>query len=452
MKKHWLLPLLFCALSATAQKNSSATKFFKPHDSTVIGTPVGKMVSREIGAGGGKLASEDGRIELIFPANALTETKTISIQPITNHFDSAAGNAYNFEPSGTQFKKPVQVIFHYSDEENETCPADLMSFAQQDHNGKWTELEYDDWDSTAKILKGNIYHFSRFTNIYKIQLKTDPIVICNDSVSIQVNDKGKIIQTGTYAGEHPPADLIPKNKREWYANGVGGGNAFEGFIKDGLVMPGGNVVYVIGTYHAPWFFPEKNPVKLSLGIRYYSPKLKQLVWRFCHTKIVVFDAYRLDITHEGSGRADMGAQINDAASFVVTIFPKKYLNKIVTIDQIQNHLPIVIKDGKNGPFREKISVAGAEGSVHITDKVRGAELSRDYPPKVHFEFVTNEVLWHTSEYSARGIKGEPTPIRAKPLPPAIDFIANGLYQNYELKAYTMTKEEKYILTVTPLSK
>src|SRR4029079_16000591 len=171
------------------------------------------------------------------------------------------------------------------------------------------------------------------------------------------------------AGQNATAVLRVKNQREWFANGVGGGNAYEGIIKDELVSPIQDVVLVIGNYKAPWIFPEKNPVKLSLGIRFYSPKLKQLVWRLCHTKIVVFDAYKLEVTHEGTGRIDMGVQINDYASFVVAIFPKKFLNKIVSIEQIQNHAPVVVKHGKNGPFTETISVEGAQGSIHITDQV-----------------------------------------------------------------------------------
>ena len=56
---------------------------------------------------------------------------------MTNLVPNGAGKAYQFEPSGIQFKKPVQIIFHYNDDEATTCPADLMCFALQDHTGKW---------------------------------------------------------------------------------------------------------------------------------------------------------------------------------------------------------------------------------------------------------------------------------------------------------------------------
>src|SRR4029079_19130265 len=125
MKKAWLLSLFFYSLAGNAQKDSSAMTLFAPPVTTAIGAPDGKPASKEIGPSGGNIVSEDGRIELIFPANALTATKTISIQPTINLFDSADGKAYQFEPSGLNFKKPVQIIFHYTDEEDETCSADL---------------------------------------------------------------------------------------------------------------------------------------------------------------------------------------------------------------------------------------------------------------------------------------------------------------------------------------
>jgi len=41
-------------------------------------------VSKELGAPGGKIISDDGTVELIFPADALTANTTITIQLTTN--------------------------------------------------------------------------------------------------------------------------------------------------------------------------------------------------------------------------------------------------------------------------------------------------------------------------------------------------------------------------------
>jgi hypothetical protein len=154
LMKSILVPvILFVCVQLHAQSDTSKVQFMETSDSTSFGTPDGKLISSEIGTAGGKIVSDDGRVELIFPAGSLIGTTVISIQATTNLLDSAAGNAYRFEPSGIQFNIPVQILFHYSDEENEICPAELMQFAMQDHSGKWTYIEYDDWDSTSKNFK-----------------------------------------------------------------------------------------------------------------------------------------------------------------------------------------------------------------------------------------------------------------------------------------------------------
>ena len=70
----------------------------KLSDSTGFGTPEGKLISKEIGVDGGQIVSEDGRVELIFPAGALAKNTIISIQPRTNPAPNGVGRSYWFEP------------------------------------------------------------------------------------------------------------------------------------------------------------------------------------------------------------------------------------------------------------------------------------------------------------------------------------------------------------------
>ena len=81
MKKIASLLLLFVSLWANAQKDTSGINFIEPPDSTAIGTADGKLVGKEIGAAGGTIVSDDGRVELVFPDGALTASTTIHIQP-----------------------------------------------------------------------------------------------------------------------------------------------------------------------------------------------------------------------------------------------------------------------------------------------------------------------------------------------------------------------------------
>ena len=431
MKRFFLIYILFGCLQSTAQTTIQSA--IRLTDSTGFGIPIGGLTSKQIGTTGGKIISDDGRVELVFPEGALSEDRMISVQSVTNLFDSAAGNAYRFEPGGIQFKKAVQIIFHYSDEENNTCPADLMSFAMQDHTGKWTMIEYDNWDSVAKTLKGNIHHFSSFTNVFKIQLQTKMVIRVDDNVEVKVLNRGVVIKSGEYAGSHPAAQLYAPYKREWFANGVAGGNVYEGKI-DEVNFTMGKEVIVVGVYYAPSFLPQKNPVRISLGIRYYSNKVNAFVWRFCHCKIIVYDMYAIKVEHIATGRIGMEARVSDSATFVAVIMPNM-AGRHVFLERIKNYSPVIINHGRKGPFREIMNVDGATGSVDVPDKPKVDKVSNDYPPEVYFEFPLRQVLWHKSEYKAPGVKIEPVSINAIALPLEISFIANGLPQVYDSKTY-----------------
>ncbi len=143
-------------------------------DSTAFGTPAGKLVSKEIGPAGGTITSADGKLDLIFPADALTQTTAIQIQPVTTVIPNG-NKAYQFEPSGIRFSKPVQLSYHYTDEEAATCPPEFKFMALQDHSGRWEYLAYEDWDGTTNTLKGAISHFSTFVDGNEVVL--NPTVV-----------------------------------------------------------------------------------------------------------------------------------------------------------------------------------------------------------------------------------------------------------------------------------
>ena len=151
MKNIIAFSFLLISVSAIAQNDILKDTVLKPVI-TEIGIPDGEKVNLKIGEEGGRLKSSDGKVELVFPAGALTENKNIIIQPVTNLAPNGSGKAYWFEPSGIQFKKPVQITFYYNDEEAEICPPDLMGLAIQNKQGQWSFINYDTWDSTAKSL------------------------------------------------------------------------------------------------------------------------------------------------------------------------------------------------------------------------------------------------------------------------------------------------------------
>src|ERR1700730_7902697 len=255
------------ALYANAQPDSLQTYFALPHDTTTgFGTADGKIATKQIGPPGGAIVSEDGRVELVFPEGALTATTNISIQPTTNPLSYGAGKAYLFEPSGIQFNKAVTVIFHYTKEEAETCPPELMGFCMQDQNGKWSSFEYEDWDSITRTLKGSIHHFCHYTDFKKLMIRPQKIEIrVNEIVDILVMDKGVIVDEGPYKGDFDMAKLREKTPFGWYINNIPGGDDKVGTIETFWFTMEKNQKAMYGKYHAPRYLPKGGFVDVKLA-------------------------------------------------------------------------------------------------------------------------------------------------------------------------------------------
>ena len=425
MKKSIFSLLLFYAFTSTAQVDpsnlkidTSQLKTIELPDSTAIGTPYGNVISKMIGQDGGSLASEDGKLELIFPQGALTANTTITIQSTRNMLDSSKC-AYQLEPSGTQFKKPVQIIFHYTDKEAEECPPDLKSFALQDHNGKWSYLEYANWDSSGKTLSGFIQHFSVLvTDQNDVLLKPEKSDLgLNDQTLVYIYHKDTIV-TGEFAGQ-PDDPEFASNKLGFFVNGILKGNQQVG---TGDIISTGAIH--IGHYKAPGNLPAKNPVEIKVAFKYYSRLKKKLVWGKATCAINIWDAYQITIMHKFYTRSGMDGVLIDRASCVAHLSPNN-----VVIDKIVNNKPEVIREGRNPPFREKLFVDDALGTIHLTEAIRfPKDMNANYPKEVYFEFETVPAVIYKFKTGARGIWSETESMIEKTLAIAVWFLANGKEQ------------------------
>jgi hypothetical protein len=444
MKKILISSILFFSLSAHAQSDStklsadtSTIKFVEPPDSTGFGTPDGQLVSKEIGPVGGTIVSDGGRVELIFPPDALTANTNISIQPITNLAPNGAGKAYKCEPSGIRFKKPVQFLFHYTKQEAEACPADLMNLASQDDKGKWTFSKYEDWDSTKRILKGSIHHFSSVGTSDGAGIRPDKtMIVAEGRVNINFYDRYKTIQSGPFLGNQ---DRQSVGSRYWAVNGIRDGDQNVGYAGPGTLTS-------LGAYTAPKIMPKQNPVTINLFFEYHSEILEKDIWGVVSCKILVYDEYKVEITSKYTGRAEMHSQLFDKAWFVVRIFPNSEIGdpQFKFVDK-QNYPPGVIKEGKNGPFKEHIIGVNSQGHIDISSH-KNDKLSNDYPPKVSFDLNSDEVVLCQVQYSARGLPPSPVqPLHIQPIPERISFIANGEPQ-FERQS---CREIGYEVTVKP---
>ena len=143
----------------------------------------------------------------------------------------------------------------------------------------------------------------------------------------------------------------------------------------------------------------------------------------------------------------MNSELTDKGSFVVTIWPREKFD----IDEIKNYPPTVIKEGRNGPFKEKVITEGAEGSINLTASIKNKSLSEDNPPKVHLEFTPQHSLMCRLQYRGRGTgNSEPTMVFTTAIPEEIKFIANGQAQEYIIDIGHLDDEDKtYKLVITP---
>ena len=400
--------MLFFSFDVYAQTDSSEIEMnsvdivlVKLPAATAIGAPDGKSVSKEIGPAGGTIVSDDQRLELIFPKGALSANTNISIQPIVNSIPNGNGKAYQFEPSGIRFQKPVQVLFHYTDEEAGICPPQLKFMALQDHDGKWEYMNYDEWDSTGKSLKGFISHFSAFLDGVLMELSPNEKTLkVGQSFSLSLN-----------VVEAPGGDDLPllpssgKRKIKW---------SVKGGARCGTITPGANKYDA--TYKAPNYLSKSDPqVILKIDestIRevvqrtkhkkgYWTgttriPEIKNLATFTCNVNL--YDDYKISIIVQGKAGLECGAELDDRSFFQARLYPGK-----VEITNVTNSEPTLTKrpncqgqsiGGRSVNYTLIYDPAGCPGPVHVDEhRLTGYGMLIDdqaiTPPDITIQFVPN---------------------------------------------------------------
>jgi hypothetical protein len=317
-KKTTTLFLLFLSANLFAQ-NKAANDTAATPVITAIGKPIGKKLAITISKDGGSLKSSDGMVELIFPVGAVSKKTDISIQPITNLMNNGNGNAYRFEPSGIQFKKPVQLIFHYDDEEIKDSLQLLLGIAMQDDKGQWYNLNKTELDTVAKTISGNINHFSDWGNFTELKLYPSHARLkvrkeLAMSIDLVANEDEELTPL-----ESADAMLTPLRRRNipWRAT---------------WRATSGNITReskTNATYTAPAIVPAQDPVTVTADLNglSYTTKVRGTAVTFNSLKLVsnilVYDdAYEVTMVTEiqDASVANLGpVNYKDTGSFVVSL-------------------------------------------------------------------------------------------------------------------------------------
>jgi hypothetical protein len=146
---------------------------------TEKGTPIGSPTTAIIGPSGGTLTTPDGALTLTIPAGALAANTTISAQPITNTAPGGTGVAYQLEPEGQKFEKPVSITFKYKDEDFDGGTPDLSWVITQKADGTWNGYPNTKLDLANKTLQVESTHFSiwGYGKIAELSLNDTDVVV-----------------------------------------------------------------------------------------------------------------------------------------------------------------------------------------------------------------------------------------------------------------------------------
>lgn len=332
MKKLLLYFLLFISANSSAQ-NISVTDSIIKFGITEKGKPNGEKSEIKIDKNGGSIESSDGKVELIFPVGAVTKKMKVSIQPVINFAPNSTGNAYLMEPAGIVFEQPVQIIFHYRQDDTEGSAAGLMGIALQDNKGFWSPLKNVLLDTVSKTIKADIQHFSSYVNYMWSKLK--PV-----SAKVKVNGSLRLnIVTLAPLDEFEENELLePLTKpgkevevaQVWRVNNIAKGNSTIGFIS---ASQNNSAIY-----QAPSLVPEQNPVAVTVEHSFYSAFLKNKnITKLVSNILIYGDAWEVNMISEMKGGSieSWGGLVtySDVGSFTVSLEKNK-----CAIIGIKNHM------------------------------------------------------------------------------------------------------------------
>jgi hypothetical protein len=295
MKSLLIYAVLFaCSIRAFAQQPDT-TQLITP-----FGKPTGKEAEAKIGKEGGKLVSEDGRIELEIPPGAFDKKTTISIQPVANTLSAGGGTSYHLQPSGIKFNQPVKITFHYNENGNNSNDPQWRGIAMQDEQGRWHNLNGIELDSIKKTISGKINHFSYWVDYERVNIApASAKVKVNKQISLQLIVYTPSEATQTAPGEDALPELPPMSivrvplPPVWSANGVVNGNAVTGTIR-----ASGNGLQPV--YHAPAAVPARNPVAVTADLKNLQFKIGNTTFNNLKvtSNVLVYDENTFEVKME----------------------------------------------------------------------------------------------------------------------------------------------------------
>ncbi|WP_295128656.1 hypothetical protein [uncultured Chitinophaga sp.] len=263
----WLAAICMLLFTACAKKDNQV-KPAQPATGVVrpIGGLLGPATTKQIGADGGTIANADGSLQVSIPAGALTNTTTISLEPIENTNPGGIGTGYRLTPHGITFLKPVSITFSYAAMSSMISYPPALGIAYQDAKGIWQYMAEPVINTNNKSITINSTHFSDWTLMLWMFLtpQTADVDVNGDVPLKAVRVLPTALEGDVLVPLVPPegegipvGDQVPLEKKyikKWDLAGAGV-----------LESEGAEA-----TYFAPSEVPTNNPVAVTLALNLKS--------------------------------------------------------------------------------------------------------------------------------------------------------------------------------------
>lgn len=232
-------------------------------EATAVGSPSGPPASGTIGARGGQLRTDDGRLTVDVPAGALAADTKLTIQPLTNLAPGGLGAAYFLGPAGQTFQKPVTLTFTYRDGDLVGSAPEALTLVSQTAERYW-EATQTSRDAKMKTLTARTRHSSTWAYTTQVRL-TPASAMVQEGKSLTLTVEICLPASGGVEDGRPRYSFTCRRLRllpaqSWAVNGVDGGNDLIGRVS----AENGQALYV-----APGVAPQ--PRKVAVSVRWVPP-------------------------------------------------------------------------------------------------------------------------------------------------------------------------------------
>ncbi len=214
---------------------------------------MGTASSLVIGPEGGTLTLSGGKATLVIPAGAVDKQTTFTLQPITNLAPNGMGTGYRLLPDGLKLGKAASLAVAYTDAELAGNTAGMIGMAQQRADKVWYTSIGQQVDGASRTVTtpvttlGDIALYRQYALVDESESESDWVVYYGATMRLLVSELAPMAVNN---GEPLRRITATAAAITWGLDGHGK------LTGTGLG----------GTYVAPTYHPEQNPVTLTVSV------------------------------------------------------------------------------------------------------------------------------------------------------------------------------------------